>query len=208
VVLILGILAAVVVVNVVGLTGRGEAESYATDESTIQLVVSTFKSDIHAYSGIDGDGDGWIDGWNEAGNYTSVHNYPIGNPTDAAALDLYLGKETSIGRYTVNEVWSAPDTPATTPEILAAAIWMGLLTKGPGEGVVTGAGPDVAPGDNNSPRAGEFGPYLNPLPKSCSQNNSSDGSGTITWIVGEHGMVYGVFEQGGTWYAGFGGRYP
>ena len=210
--LILGILAAVVVVNVVGLTGRGEVESYATDESTIQLVVSTFKSDIHAYSGIDGDGDGWIDGWNEAGNasnYTSVHNYPIGNATDAAALDLYLGIETGMGRYKVNVVMNGSGN-ATTDDIKAAAIWMGLLTTGPGEGR---PGPDKSPPYDsgvysNAPLAGEYGPYLNPLPRSCSQNNSSDGSGTITWIVGEHGMVYGVFEQGGTWYAGFGGRYP
>jgi type II secretory pathway pseudopilin PulG len=200
VVAILGVLAGVVVVNVVGLTGRGEKESYATDEKTIQTAVSVFYSDTHGYSA--------TGGWNEAGNPTSVHNYPIGNSTDAAALDLYLGNEISMGRYMVNEVWSAPNTPATTPEILAAAIWMGLLTNGPGEGVVTGAGPDVAPGDNNSPRAGEFGPYLNPLPKSCSSYNSPHGTGTITWIVGEHGKVYGVFESGGLWYAGFGGRYP
>ena len=205
--LILGILAAVVVVNVVGLTGRGEAESYATDESTIQLVVSTFKSDIHAYSGIDGDGDGWIDGWNEAGNasnYTSVHNYPIGNPTDAAALDLYLGNETSMGRYKVHVVMDGTDnTPANEEidrDITAAAIWMGLLTNGPGNGTDT-------PGDS-APLRGEPGPYLNPLPRSCSTYNSSVGSGTITWIVGAYNRIYGVFEQGGVWYAGFGGRYP
>ena len=198
-VLILGILAAVVIVNVVGLTGRGEAESYATDESTIQLVVSTFYADNHAYSATDG-------GWNEAGNPTSVHNYPTqwGN-----ASTLYLGIETSMGRHKVNVVMNGSGN-ATTYDIKAAAIWMGLLTNGPGDGR---PGPDKAPPDDsgvysNAPLAGEPGPYLDPLPRSCSQNNSSDGSGTITWIVGEHGRVYGVFEQGGVWYAGFGGRYP
>jgi type II secretory pathway pseudopilin PulG len=197
VLLILGILAAVVVVNVVGLTGRGEAESYATDESTIQLSVSTFYADAHAHSS--------TGGWNESGNYTSVHNYPTALGT---ASKLYLGNETSIGQYKVNEVWSAPGTPATTPEIVAAAIWMGLLVNGAGQCDVTGAGPDVAPGDNNSPRAGEPGPYLNPLPRSCSKYNSSTGTGSITWIVGAYNRIHGVFEQGGVWYAGFGGRYP
>jgi len=131
-----------------------------------------------------------------------VHSYPT---TTGTASNLYLGNETSIGKYKVNEVWSAPGTPATTPEIENAAIWMGLLVNGPGYG---SPGPDVAPGNNNSPLAGEHGPYLNPLPKSCSRYNSSHGTGTITWIVGAYNRIYGVFEQGGVWYAGFGGRYP
>jgi len=193
VLLILGILAAVVVVNVVGLTGRGEAESYAVDERTIQFSVSTFYSDTHAYSG--------TGGWNEAGNYTSVHNYPTAKGT---ASTLNLGNETGIGKYTVRVVVHGSDF-ATTDDIEAAAIWMGLLVNGPGEG---SPGPDVAPGDANSPLAGEHGPYLNPLPKSCSKYNSSSGTGTITWIVGAYNRIYGVFEQGGVWYAGFGGRYP
>jgi type II secretory pathway pseudopilin PulG len=196
VLLILGILAAVVVVNVVGLTGRGESESYATDERTIQLSVSTFYSDAHAYSS--------TGGWNEAG--TSVHNYPTAKGT---ASNLYLGNETMMGKYKVHVVMNGSDgMPATTGNITAAAIWMGLLVNGAGQCDVIGAGPDVAPGDNNSPRAGEPGPYLNPLPRSCSQYNSSTGTGSITWIVAEHGTVYGVFKDGDTWYAGFGGRYP
>ena len=191
---ILGVLAGVVVVNVVGLTGRGEKESYATDESTIQMSVSTFYSDTHAYSA--------TGGWNEAGNYTSVHNYPTAT---GRASNLYLGNETKMGKYRVNEVWSAPGTPATTPEIVNAAIWMGLLTNGPGEG---SPGTDFTPGDANSPLAGEHGPYLDPLPRSCSIYNASRGTGTITWMVGASGRVYGVFENNGAWYAGFGGRYP
>ena len=193
--MILGILAAVVVVNVVGLTGRGEAESYAVDERTIQFSVSTFYADTHAYSS--------TDGWNEASNYTSVHNYPTqwGN-----ASKLYLGIETGMGKYKVNEVWSAPGTPATTLEIRNAAIWMGLLVNGPGDG--TGIGNVTDTMDNSAPLRGEPGPYLNPLPRSCSNYNSSSGTGTITWIVGAYNRIYGVFEDGDTWYAGFGGRYP
>ena len=189
--LILGVLAAVVVVNVVGLTGRGEAESYAVDERTIQMSVSTFYSDTHAYSS--------TGGWNEAGNPTSVHNYPTkwGN-----ASSLYLGNETSMGKYKVNLVMDSSDAqPATEEDIEDAAIWMGLLTNGPGDGT------DDTPGDS-APLAGEYGPYLNPLPRSCSRINSPAGTGTNTWIVGEHGTVYGVFLYGDKWYAGFAGQYP
>ena len=192
--LILGILAAVVVVNVVGLTGRGQAESYATDERTIQMAVSTFYADTHAYSS--------TGGWNEASGYTSVHNYPTAS---GAASNLYLGNETMMGKYKVNVVMDGTDnTPANEEidhDITAAAIWMGLLTNGPGDGTAD------TPGDS-APLAGETGPYLNPLPKSCSNYNSSSGTGTITWIVGAYNRIYGVFEQGGVWYAGFGGRYP
>jgi len=195
---ILGILAAVVVINVVGLTGRGEAESYAMDEKTIQLAVSTFYADAHAYSS--------MNGWNEAGNCTSVHNYPTGSGTDST---LCLGNEAVMGKYTVHVVMdSSTGRAANTGNVTAAAIWMGLLVNGPGQCDTTGAGPDVAPGDNNSPLAGESGPYLNPLPRSCSKYNSSAGTGTITWIVGEYNRVYGVFQSGVLWYAGFGGRYP
>ena len=191
---ILGILAAVVVVNVVGLTGRGEAESYAVDERTIQMSVSTFYADSHSYTN--------AGGWNEAPPYTSVHSYPTAS---GAASNLYPGNETSMGRYKVNVVMNGNGTAAQDIDIQAAAIWMGMLVNGPGYGR---PGADVAPGGNNSPLASEHGPYLNPLPKSCSMYNSPNGTGTITWIVGAYNRIYGVFEQGGVWYAGFGGRYP
>lgn len=47
VVAILGILAAVVIPNVVGLMGRGGKQAYQTDEQVIQLATSTFFSDTH-----------------------------------------------------------------------------------------------------------------------------------------------------------------
>jgi type II secretory pathway pseudopilin PulG len=193
---ILGILAGVVVVNVAGLIGRGEAESYATDMGTIQLAVSAFYADAHAYSS--------TGGWNEAGNYTSGPHYPTGSGTDSA---LYLGGEVRIGKYAVHLVMDGNDSkPATMDDIIAASIWMGLLTNGPGSG--TGIAPVLDTKDNSAPLQGENGLYLNPLPKSCSQYNSSKGTGTITWIIGAYGRVYGVFESGGKWYAGYGGRYP
>lgn len=195
VLLILGILATIVTIGVIGLLGRGEAETYASDERTIQTAVSAFYADAHSYSSSD-------DGWNEAGNYTSIHNYPTQSGT---ASNLYLGNETVFGRYTVRVVMNGSNI-ANITDIKAAAIWMGMLVNGPGQGNATGA--DVAPGDNNSPLAGEYGPYLNPLPKSCSTYNSSTGTGTITWIVGKYNRVYGVYDVNSVWYAGFGGRYP
>lgn len=205
VVTILGILAVIVTISVLGLLGRGQGESYATDKKTLYTVVSTFYSDGHAYSN-----DG---GWNEADDFVpDVHNYPIGNATNNDALDLYLGEVVDLNGYQVNKVMDAngteteaDDTEADDSDIIAAAIWMGLLTNSPGYGT---PGADVAPGDANSPAAGENGPYLNPLPKSCSSKNFFKGTGTYTWIVGSNNKVYGVFREGGSWYAGFNGQYP
>jgi len=198
VVMILGILAAVVSISVVGLIGHGEEETYATDERTIQLAVSTFYADGHAYAAGAG-------GWNEAGGYTSAHTYPTGSGSASA---LYAADEWTD--FDGHEVWEILGFVGGTPEerraeVAAAAVWMGLLNNGPGDGA---AGADVAPGDASSPLAGEHGPYLHPLPKSCSIMNTLRGTGTITWIVGAYGRVYGIWEQDGTWYAGFGGRYP
>jgi len=197
---ILGIVTAVVVVNVVGLTGRGEAEGYATDERTIQSAVSVFYADTHAYSSTGGSADGW----NQPGPYTSVNNYPTASGN---ASSLYLGNKTVMGKYTVRVVMNGSDF-ASTPDITDAAIWMPLLVNSPGSGSPCPPGPHAVPRGNSSPLAGETGPYLNPLPRSCSRLNSPAGTGTNTWIVGEHGTVYGVFLYGGKWYAGFAGQYP
>ena len=198
VVTILGVLAAVVSISVVGLSGRGEAESYAVDERTIQLAASIFYSDTHAYSD--------TDGWNETGNNASVHNWPTASGGTSA---LYHGNETLLNGHVVHVVMDGTDgNPADAAEIQAAAIWMSLLVNSPGDGDVGGKGPDEAPGDVNSPLAREYGLYLQKVPSSCSRDNSSRGSGTFTWIVGAYGRVYGAFEDGGLWYTGFAGRYP
>ena len=196
---ILGILAAVVSIAVVGLVGRGEDEAYATDERTIQLAVSTFYSDTHAYAGDGGNG------WNETGGYTSVHNYPTAS---GLASNLYAADTTTeLNGY---DVWEVQGFTGSThaerrAEVIDAAIWMSLLSKGHGEG---SPGPDIAPGDENSPLQDEHGPYLNPLPESCSVRNHSEGLGSITWIVGNYGRIYGIYEVDGVWYTGYGGRYP
>jgi len=193
---ILGVLAAVVSISVVGLMGHGEEEAYNVDERTIQLAVSTFYSDKHAYAG------NFTVGWNRASGYTSVHNYPA---ETGEASELYAAVRTQLGGY---QVWEILGFTGSTPaekraEIEAAAIWMGLLVNGPGDG--EGLPPTK---DNAAPLDGEHGPYLNPLPDSCGTMNCSRGSGSITWIVGAYGRVYGVYEADSVWYAGYGGRYP
>jgi hypothetical protein len=199
--MILGLLAAVVTISVAGLMGKGEEEAYDTDERTIQLAVATFYADDHAY-----DSDEPSGGWNEASGYDSVHNYP----TDDGRYSALEPEEqtTEMNGY---DVWKIVGFTGSTEaekklEIEDAAIWMGLLVNGPGEG--TGIAPAGDTKDNSAPLVNEHGPYLNPLPESCSYLNTVYGTGSITWIVGAYGRVYGVWESGGDWYTGFGGRYP
>jgi hypothetical protein len=166
-------------------------------------MVSAFYADQHDYA--------VTDGWNEAGNATSVHNYPTAS---GHYSDLYLGEDVNVGGHDVNIIRAGDGSEAATDDIIAAAIWMGLLNNGPGYGDVLGAGPDVAPGDSNSPLVVENGPYLNPLPTSCTEYNTSSGKGTYTWIVSAYGRVYGVFpyDHDGDgfleWFKGFNGKYP
>ena len=78
VVAILGILAGVVIPNVLGLMGRGASQAYETDEEVIQLATSTFFSDVHT---------GWSDGddnpattgdnrWGDTSATQHGHYYP------------------------------------------------------------------------------------------------------------------------------------
>jgi len=195
VLVILGVLAAVVTVSVVGLIGRGEAEGYDVDERTIQLAVVTFYADGHAY--------GVTDGWNEDSS-TSGHNYPTASG-DASSLRPST-TESTIDGHLVHRLMEGSDDPADDADVAAAAVWMGLLVNEPGFGA---AGVDIIPGDDNSPLEDEHGPYLNEVPESCSIYNSSNGHGTYTWVVGGYGRVYGAFQHDtDEWYVGFNGSYP
>lgn len=193
--IILGVLAAIVSVSVVGLIGRGEEEGYDVDERSIQLGVVTFYSDVHAYD--------VTDGWNEDGS-TAGHRYPTASGKTSG---LYCSTtESTISGQTVYRLMEGAGDPADDTDIPPAAMWMGLLVNGPGSGP---SGGDIVPGDDNSPLEGEQGPYLNEMPKSCSTYNSSYGRGTYTWVVGSYGRVYGVFQHDtDEWYVGFNGAYP
>ncbi|MEE9490782.1 MAG: prepilin-type N-terminal cleavage/methylation domain-containing protein, partial [Dehalococcoidia bacterium] len=64
VVAILGVLAAVVIPNVIGLLGRGGAQAYDTDEEVIQLAAATFYSDLQV---------GWLDtSTDDSGTYAAT----------------------------------------------------------------------------------------------------------------------------------------
>ena len=192
---ILGVLAAIVTVGVVGLIGRGEKEGYDVDERTIQLGVVTFYADMHAYD--------VTNGWNEDSGMAG-HNYPTAS---GQASGLYRSETASIiDGQPVYRLMEGAGDPADDVDIPPAAIWMGLLANAPGSGA---AGVDVAPGDDNSPLEDEHGPYLDEVPKSCSTANFSTSGGTYTWIVGSYGRVYGVFQHDADeWYVGFNGSYP
>ena len=225
VVAILGVLAAVVIPNVVGLMGRGGKQAYQTDSEVIQLGVATFYSDVHG---------GWVNdpvngvmwGCNEtvavepdlqpAGHYYPTELASFG----AHTLVLNTGGIVDPDNINNPRVDNPQGTAADTAAITAHAIWMGLLVNAPGDG-------ESATGDNDrgttSVLLAETGLYLQKIPKSASWAESAAGAndegngnaepgGGYTWVVGKLGTVYGVYSVTvgavTTWYAGFAGAYP
>lgn len=198
---LLAVLVAVVVVGVVGFMGRGAQSGYNMEKRNLKTAVGAFYSDKHVYDP--------ANGWNEADSAASPDfRFPT---SDGLLSDVYTGEALEIGGQRVNILMRAADSPAETTDVEDAAIWMGLLVNAPGSGA---SGTDVAPGDKNSPLAGENGLYIFEVPKSCSIYNYSLGKGTYTWIVDKLGTVYGVFpfDNDGDgvdeWYVGFSGAYP
>ena len=197
-------------VSVGGLMSRGSAQACAMDERTIQAASSAFHADVHCFD--------FTDGWNEA-NCTTGHYFPT---HDGECSDLRHREMVGLNAETTWELWNGNGTRATADDVKAAAIRMGLLVPEPGDSssdqevapsdgrsLVCGpAGQDVAPGDGGSQGDGQPGLYLNEVPESCSQFNSSEGCGSYTWIVGASGRVYCAFEEDNVWYAGFSGGYP
>jgi len=225
VVAILGVLAAVVIPNVVGLMGRGGKQAYQTDNEVIQLGTATFFSDVHG---------GWV---NDAATVMWGCNATVAAEPDLQPAGHYY--PTSLGSVVAhtlvlntNTLLNDPaqinnprvdviqGTKAETVNINAHAIWMGLLVNAPGDGEsaigLTNRG-------NVSALKSETGLYLQRIPKSASwsesggTNNLGNGNanpgGGYTWVVGKNGTVYGVYSVTvagpvTTWYAGFAGAYP
>jgi prepilin-type N-terminal cleavage/methylation domain-containing protein len=236
VVAILGVLAAVVIPNVVGLMGRGGKQAYQTDSEVIQLATSTFFSDVHG---------GFISltpAWGCNDTSPGVAD-PAGHyyPTGLGSINAHV-ISASTGIFDKNQVGSAllvdpSGNPVDDGNISEAAIWMGLLVNAPGEvnGVallgVTNRG-DV------SALATDTGLYLQKMPKSAMKatdsalNNTYNGAaapgGGYCWIVGKNGTVYGGYRVvnpsgvgpdgttpatipgslGYAWFSGFAGAYP
>jgi len=208
VVAILGVLAAVVIPNVVGLMGRGGKQALAADAQTIQLAASTFMNDTH---GGWGNGSGVAVWGNTTGNTTS-HYYPCGLATRYApylvlspsVTDINNSANFRIDRDTIG-------TQAGLADITASAIWMGLLVNAPGSAV----GPTgTTQRGNVSELEFEEGPYLQTMPRSAMAGDTYNGApapgGGYCWVIGKTGAVYSAytFDSGLSWYAGFSGSYP
>jgi len=190
VIAILGVLAAVVVPNVMGLFGRGGSQAYGSDKQTIQTSVATFYGDVHA-----GPNAGeW------QANGSTGHYFPT---TSGSAVDITenLGVTDSQDNPRLDFGGGA----VNNGNISAAAIWMGLLIN---EAAAVSATNDRG---SAAPITGEESMYLTEFPSSCSatyNGNPASPGGTYTWIVGKNGKVYGAYLSGSTWYSGFSGNYP
>jgi prepilin-type N-terminal cleavage/methylation domain-containing protein len=218
VVAILGVLAAVVIPNVVGLMGRGGKQAYNTDAKTVQLAAATFYSDVHAYfDPATSTTATWCD--SDKGNATQ-HLYPTALG-EVGKHTIYLGTIADPKSPDNYVILSGTTTGADAAAIKAHAIWMGLLVN---EGNKTAASA-VGSQDRNaaSPQVGEGALYLNEIPKSSSTDNGAlaTKAGAYTWIVCKNGVVYGVYKAAETlntdgwtlatgdyYFAGFSGSYP
>jgi prepilin-type N-terminal cleavage/methylation domain-containing protein len=231
VVAILGILAAVVIPNVVGLLGRGGKQAYATDLNTVQLAAAAFYSDVHT---------GWLDVSSDdaPGDASSFMNDNVWGNTYAGVVgheEIIPGHYYPTAIAKVANHYLEIDLTQTDPQqtnnpmiingntslaasdedIEASAIWMGLLINAAGDGNVTLDG--VTDRYGVSPLIGESDLYLNDYPVSANTGASFNGdpdptstkSGGYTWIVGKNGAVYGVYKAADdNWYSGFSGSYP
>jgi len=206
VVAILGVLAAVVIPNVIGLMGRGGAQAYETDQEVIQLATSTFFADVHG--GWDTDsGPNW--GCNGTNAEDAGHRYPTAL---AVPGDHVLRLGTTPDPDHVNNYLITTDgatTAALDTEIADHAIWMGLLVEAPGEydtatGVSTRGAVSVLEAEN--------GLYLQEIPESAmagdTRNGTADPGGGYCWVVGKNGTVFGAYTDGTNWYNGYSGGYP
>jgi len=212
VIAILGVLAAVVIPNVIGLLGRGGAQAYDTDEEVIQLGAATFFADLHG--GYDATGPVWGD--TDEANNTS-HYYPtelalVVNHTlvlSSTDTDPDEGNPVIVGGTGAGGV-------AIDADINDHAIWMGLLVHNPGDNTLAGGTADRL---DVSPIVQEHGPYLNEMPESAGSDNGSASPGGYTWVVGKNGVVFGAYKltsvdpagplgSGDYWFAGYNGAYP
>jgi len=206
VVAILGVLAAVVIPNVVGLMGRGGKQAYQTDKEVIQLASSTFFSDVHGGFIYDGDPENSL--WGCSGLLVT-NLQPAGHyyPTALGSVNAHF-ITVSTTSFDSREVNSAEllgaSGPVTDAEIEASAIWMGLLVNAPPTpsrpAGNTADGTDLSRG-NVSVLATNTGLYLQNMPKSAmtsvttgdTANGAAAPGGGYCWVVGANGSVYGAY---------------
>jgi len=209
VVAILGVLAAVVIPNVVGLMGRGGKQAYQTDAEVIQLATSTFFSDVHG-----GFSSGPPVVWGDEAITTSNHFYPCAL---AGQNQPFLTLSTTVfdtpNQPTNPVVLGASGGNATDSEIQSSAIWMGLLINAPAFNTASGG---LTTRGTVSVLGNDTGLYLQRMPKSAKALDTYNGAlapgGGYAWVVGLNGTVYGVYQPSAVanspWYSGFSGSYP
>jgi hypothetical protein len=190
--------------------------NFEIDEVVMQLAASSFYADVHA---------GWMDikgddnpseaatfndnVWGRVGDDTEMGHYL---PTAIALADNHILEQssTTLDRATDNPQLVGINGPATTAEITAHAIWMGLLVNDDGQGTQYDGTKDR---DRVSPLDGEYSQYLNYILESSMAGDDYNGArepgGSYCWVVGKNGIVYGAYKgNDGYWYAGYNGIYP
>ncbi len=215
VIAILGVLAAVVIPNVIGLMGRGGAQAYETDEEVIQLATSTFYADVHSgWNDVDNnDPTAYTDNvWGANGTTEDPgHYYPTAIAVTGShilRLSTTVYDTDNVNNYRITKADGT--TAATDTDIANHAIWMGLLVHAPGDFDSTDG---VTARADVSVLATENGLYLQEIPKSAMPGDTTRNggvAGSYCWVVGKNGTVYGAYAPtGGTpWYSGFQGSYP
>ena len=221
VVAILGVLAAVVIPNVVGLMGRGGKQAYQTDAEVIQLATSTFFSDVHG--GFNANSSPATAKWGDTNMKASNHLYTCALAGQNApflvlsTVEFDMPNNPTNPRINGNKITGAGGTAATVGNITDSAIWMGLLINAPGFNTAAGgytATPPAFTRGDVSALGNDTGLYLQRMPKSAKSGDSYNGNtgtgGGYAWVVGLNGTVYGAYSPDNdvTWYAGFGGSYP
>ena len=232
VVAILGILAAVVIPNVIGLMGRGGAQAYETDQEVLQLASAAFYSDIHAgCEDTDPDDPNYAADYhcgnftdNEWGNVTNVAGHYLPTAVAKASLHVLVVDETDLDpdpnlgnpKIKVDLGGGAALTDAEDCDIEAHAIWIGLLFNQPGDHIMVQGG-TAADRDGVAPVLYEDGPYIQEIPESSmaevdathQYNGSPQPGGGYCWVVGKNGTVFGAYKAANdAWYNGFSGAYP
>lgn len=206
---VLGVLSAVVVPNVVGFLGRGNARSIETDENTITLAVQSFKGDSHvgvasAQWGKGGKGNLYPTASGNA-NFTEL---------STTVFDAAYPSNAKIVKYAAGPTGGAD---AVDADITSSAVWMGLLKQEPFGTAGTTYAENTASGTAH-PMAIEQGQYLKDMAKSASEwntdtdtnytNNNGLSKGSYTFVVLDTGDVVAAYKSGAVWYAGYNGSYP
>jgi len=214
VVAILGILAAVVIPNVLGLLGRGGKQAFETDSKNILTATATFYADGHrGFNSLAG-----ANRWNDL-TAAPAGNGNISKNVEPTALGLSGShvlilneamKDAVTGNSRVDVSVAGVSTgAANTGNISAHAIYMGLLINNDGDyPIISGVVLPTEEGKRGlvAPIAGDDSLYIDKMPKTASATNGKlTNPGTYTWVVGYRGIVMGVYlgDDATTWYAGF-----